>query len=281
MHKFLITAGVAAALALMATQTRGNNLALESFDYSVGTLQGDNGGAGFSGPWVPGGFNASNHTNYQVAAGSLPFGTLATAGNHATTASLQAISGLTRGLSTAMGTPGTTEYLSVELRPEGTLNAGVFNGFFGLYLNASTGTDLFVGKPGAGAISSYVLEDRGGSNQHSAGFTPVVGAANLLVVRADFAAGNDKFTLYVDPSPGGTEPLTGTVKQDSDVGTVSALMLYSTGAFSVDEIRIGTTYADVTSTPEPSSIAFVGVLGFVACGRLMGRHAECAGRRFR
>jgi hypothetical protein len=98
---------------------------------------------------------------------------------------------------------------------------------------------------------------------------------------ADFAAGNDKFTLYVDPTPGGAEPLTGTVKQDRDVGTVSALMLYSTGAFSVDEIRIGTTYADVTSTPEPSSISFVGVLGFLACGRLMGRRAECAGRRFR
>ncbi|MDB5358569.1 MAG: hypothetical protein JWN24_5022 [Phycisphaerales bacterium] len=274
MHKFFIAAGVSAALALSGTQTRGNNLAVESFNYPTGTLQGDNGGVGFSGPWVPGGFNASNSTNYQVAAGSLPFGTLPTSGNHVTTQSLATIGGLTRGLSTPLGTPGTTVYLSIEFRPEGVLNAGQFNGFFGLYLNGSTGTDLFAGKPGGGAFNDYALEDRGGSNQHSTGVMPIIGATDWLVVRADFTAGNDKFTLYVDPTPGGSEPLTGTVKQDSDVGTVPAITLYSTGAFSADEIRIGATYADVTSTPEPASVAFMGIGGLLACGRWAGRRAR-------
>jgi hypothetical protein len=32
---------------------------------------------------------------------------------------------------------------------------------------------------------------------------------------------------------------------------VSAIGIYSTGAFSIDEIRIGTTYADVVPTSHP------------------------------
>jgi len=47
MHKFFIVAGVSAALALTGSQARGSNLAVESFNYPTGTLQGDNGGVGF------------------------------------------------------------------------------------------------------------------------------------------------------------------------------------------------------------------------------------------
>ena len=35
------------------------------------------------------------------------------------------------------------------------------------------------------------------------------------------------------------------MKADLDLGTVSRIGIYSTGAFAIDEIRIGTTYADV------------------------------------
>ncbi len=94
----------------------------------------------------------------------------------------------------------------------------------------------------------------------------------------DFTAGLDTFTLYVNPTPGGTQPLSGAVKSDTDVGTISSLSLYSTGAFSVDEIRIGTTYADVVPSavlpiPEPSSLVLVtlGVLGVHGGPRLLGR----------
>jgi len=45
------------------------------------------------------------------------------------------------------------------------------------------------------------------------------------------------------------------VKTDLSLGTVSRIGIYSTGAFTVDEIRIGTTYADVVPsgdhTPDP------------------------------
>ena len=37
------------------------------------------------------------------------------------------------------------------------------------------------------------------------------------------------------------------MEADLDLGLVSKIGLYSTGAFAVDEVRIGTTYADVVS----------------------------------
>jgi hypothetical protein len=48
----------------------------------------------------------------------------------------------------------------------------------------------------------------------------------LLVVKAEFTADIDKFTLYVNPLPGGTDPAVGTVKNNADVGTVNGLTIY-------------------------------------------------------
>ncbi len=231
----------------------------EGFDYSPAgsALLGNNGGSGFSGSWASGGFNATNHTNYELGNASLDFNNLATNGNHVTTASLSAIGGLSRSLVSPLGADGTTRYISFLLRPDGTLNAGAFNGFFGVYLASSTGNDLYIGKPGSGSINNFVLEQRGGTSQFASNTTAVVNQTYLLVVKAQFLAGNDKFTLYVDPTPGGSEPLNGTVKSDLNVSTINAIDLYSTGAFSLDEIRIGQTFAEVTPAvvPAPSSLA--------------------------
>jgi hypothetical protein len=240
---------------------RAASTAYEPFDYTPGTLlENQAGGSGFATPWLDGGFNASIHNNYVVnGPGSLAFSTLATSGNHVSSDAVNAIAGLTRGFLAPLGADNTTAYLSVLLRPEGTLNDGVFNGFFGLYLNGSLGNDLFIGKPGADAIDRYVVENRGGANQVASGVAPVVGTTALLVLRADFLAGADIFTLYVNPTPGGPEPAGGAVKTDLDLGAVPGITIYSTGAFSIDEIRVGTTFADVTPAaaapvPLPASL---------------------------
>jgi hypothetical protein len=136
-------------------------------------------------------------------------------------------------------------YVSFLIQPRGHLNDGVFNGFFGLTLNGSLGNELFVGKPGGGAIEEYVIETRGGGGQIASGVPTVVGQTALLVVKAELLPGFDIFSLYVDPVPGRPEPDTPVVKADLDLGTVSRIGIYSTGAFAIDEIRIGTAYADV------------------------------------
>jgi hypothetical protein len=253
---------VASAACLFPLAAEAALLAYDGFNYAPAgsDLSGNGGGFGFSTPWRPGGFNASINTNYDVQTGSLSFGGLVTGGNRASTAAVTAIAGLTRDFVTPLGVPGTTRYASFLFRPEGQLNAGAFNGFFGIVLEQPVEPELFVGKPGGGTIDRYVLEDRGGSLQVASSTAPAVGETVFLVLKSQFTAGNDQFTLYVNPTPGGPEPGAGLVKNNSNVGTVAGLTLYSTGAFSIDEFRLGETFADVTPVvPEPATwlLAFV------------------------
>jgi hypothetical protein len=123
-----------------------------------------------------------------------------------------------------------------------------------------------------------VLEDRGGALQVASTLAPVVDQTVFLVVKAQFAAGNDQFTLYVNPTPGAPEPATGLVKNNSDIGTVAGVTLYSTGAFSTDEFRLGETFADVTPVvPEPSLLTMV--LTAVAVLHSAGRHFSRSARK--
>jgi hypothetical protein len=241
---------------LFPTAAEAALLAYDGFDYAPAgsDLLGKGGGFGFSTAWRPGGFNASINTNFDVQNGSLSSGGLVTNGNRVSTNAVTAISGLTRDLATPLGVPGSTRYLSFLLRPEGQLHAGAFNGFLGVVLEQPGEPELYVGKPGGGAIDRYVLEDRGGGLQVASSTITEVGETVFLVLKAQFTAGNDQFTLYVNPTPGGPEPATGTVKNNSNVSTVAGLTLYSTGAFSIDELRLGETFADVTPVPEPASL---------------------------
>jgi hypothetical protein len=246
---------VASSTLLLPTPSEAVLLAYDGLDYAPAgsDLLGNAGGFGFSTAWRPGGFNSPNNTNYVIQGGSLSFGSLLTNGNRVQSGAVGAIAGLTRDLSTPLGVPGTTRYVSFLLRPEGTLHGGAFNGFFGLVLEQPAEPELFIGKPGGAAIDRYVLEDRGGTLQVASTVAPVVGETVFLVLKAEFAAGNDQFTLYVNPIPGAPEPGAGVVKNNSNVSNVAGLTIYSTGAFSIDEFRLGETFADVTPIPEPAS----------------------------
>jgi hypothetical protein len=216
----------------------------EGFDYAPSTgLLGTGGGTGFSGPWG----SASPSASYGISTGSLSHPGLTTTGNRVTTgAHSSGIGSIGRSLITPLGELGTTRYVSFVVRPEGTLNEGQFNGFFGLRLETASSNDLFVGKPGGGAVDQFVMENAGGTLQHATGTTVEIGEEYLLVLRADFTAvGNDLFTLYVNPIPGAPEPSSGTLKNDVNLGIINEIFLYATGAFSIDEIHIGASFADV------------------------------------
>jgi hypothetical protein len=220
----------------------------EPFDYSPpgADLMGQAGGSGFAGAWFASGFNASIHNNYDVAADSLSFQDLAATGSRMETAATNAIAGLGRNLAAPIAAGATTTvYFSLLVRPEGMLGQGAFNGFFGAYLDGTGNADLFVGKPGSAVVGRYVIENRGGAGQVQSGVAPVVGETVLLVVRAELRPGADVFTLYVNPDPCEPEPGSGTVKSDLDLGDVSAVVIYSTGAFSLDELRLGSSFEDV------------------------------------
>jgi hypothetical protein len=212
---------------------------------------GLNSGTGFFSGWGQGGFNVGQSANFTYAADSLRYFTLPVSGGRLNSVAVSGlISGVQRFFVTPIGQAGTTVYLSVLLRPEGTLNNGEYNGFFGVYLN--TGTELFIGKPGGDAIGEYVIENRGGSSQQSTQEPVTVGATAFLVLKAEFGEVGDVFTLYVNPPPVPVEPLTGVVKTDHLAGSVDGLTVYSTGEFSLDELRLGESYADVAPFVEPA-----------------------------
>jgi hypothetical protein len=235
---------VAFALPLAAS-----TVAYESFNYAPGAVAGQAGGAGFSGEWTPGGFNAMTVT-HRVNSGSLTFPGVMSAGNSLSVQANDGISGMRRRLAERLGKDGQTVFISFLLRAEGVLGAGNSAGFFGIYLDSVRGEpDLFIGKPGA--VNQWALEDRGGSGQVLTNRSVTVGATAQIVVKAEFLDGNDRFSLYVNP--GVTQPTRAdAVKSDIDLGLVDALVIYSGGAFSLDEIRVGTTFSDLAGSGNPA-----------------------------
>ena len=257
--------------------------AYEPFAYApIGSdLSGKSGGGsfGFAAPWQPGGFNASISNHADVAPGSLSFGDLLTSGDRVSSTAQNAIAGVTRPLSTPLGDAGTTRYVSFLLRPEGTLNAGAFNGFLTLLFETAGEPELAIGKPGSGQVGRYMIESRGGAGQVASNVAAAVNQTSLLVVKAQFTpGGNDVFTLYVNPTPGASEPATGVTKADANLGTVTGLTIYTSGAFSMDELRVGQTFADVTPVvPEPSGAAMVAIAVTFLAGRRRRRRSRRGG----
>ncbi len=140
------------------------------------------------------------------------------------------------------------------------------------------GTDplaFYVGQQTAG--STYKIGIRhaglGSGATYTTGAWATVGTINLVVVKYTFVAGtgNDTLSLYVNPTPGGTEPLTPDVSLTAAGTDAASLQTMgfkaqgnaTTGNWVFDTLRIGDTWGDVTpsTVPEPSTFALAG-LGF-------------------
>ena len=232
-------------LAVITSQpARARQIAEEGFRPSFPNYA--DGGTGFTGPWVQGGSNAVA-SRYRPRTRSLCYPRLDYAGGSVAGETFPGINGVVRTLTKPLGADNTTAYMSVLLQADGAFT-DFFEGFFGVTLNGGLGTDLFIGKPSGGTFEQWVLETRGGGGQVSSGVSAITSQTALLVVKAQFFAGNDVYTLYVDPNVQEPEPSSTVVKSDLDLGSVPGIGIYSTGAFIVDEIRIGTTFADVVPT---------------------------------
>jgi hypothetical protein len=233
-----------ALIVLSASSARATLLAYDGFDYPAGQdLAGQSGGFGWDGIW---GNNGGAST--VVSSPGLSYPGLGSIGNAAYTAPNQganagdSVTTYPRVASSDIyGVPGSTVYYSFLLQPD----AGF--GFYG-GINIGGG-ELFIGR--SGNQSTYGLED--------------------ATTIADFGlTGADTFRLYSDPTLPGSEPASADATLTLDSTTQSNLLyLNNIGGYTTDELRIGTTYADVTAVPEPMLAMFIPV--FMLASRKIGR----------
>jgi hypothetical protein len=233
---------IAVAHALAPHHAAAELVAYEPFDYAEGTsLVGANKGLGFASAWVAGGFNAKLFKLFRVSSGALTYPGLATQGSTRVSgeaAREQGIAGLGRTLLTPLGAENGTYYLSFLHQPDGEEEFG------SIVLGTGQGDELAVGK--SASTGEYYISNRGGAGRVLSGVPGEIGKTRFIVVKMEFLEGPDRFTLYMDPAPGKAEPANGFVKEDLDLKFADKIFLYSRAAWSVDEIRLGTMWKDVT-----------------------------------
>lgn len=234
-------------------------LAYDSFNYAAGQqLVGNNGGTGFGGAYTgptaalvvsPGStYTDSGGRRLTVAGNAGPY-----AGNN---------NGVFRSLSNIPTTTGSTLYVSFLMQ----LNQNT--GYAGLSFISGGGETLFLGRPGGAAAGTTLgIDPLGGTAVRATGADPLV--LSLLVFRIDFLGGTENISLFVNPTLG-TEPGTASATTTkTNQLNVDSFRIQSADAGTLDELRFGTTYADVmpfTAVPEPASVALVllGGAGMVA-----------------
>ncbi|MBL9168135.1 MAG: hypothetical protein JNN07_10375 [Verrucomicrobiales bacterium] len=225
------------------SRSLGALLSHDSFAYPLNAaLPGQTGGTGFNGAWVAGVNTGVPASRFQMVTPSLTYPGLGSDGVRlrVTTGSAQ---GARRLLAQPMGGDGTVRYVSLLVRPDATPSP---SSYFGLQVLGSAGADLFAGKPGGGATTRYVLENAGGTGQVASTRTVTANAVTLIVLRFQFNAGNDRISLYVNPTVGATEPaVADAVKTDLNLGTAGVLALTGPAAWSADELRVGDSFASV------------------------------------
>ncbi len=266
LHLFSRCMQTAACVAVLSTGASAAQLLYEGFNYPTGTtnIAGQNGGTGWNGGWqaITGGAD--------VAAGSLVAGASAPAGYDSISLGnrcfLPNARRVGRNLNTAAGGPfATAGYVDGSGRVGAT--GKILYISFMQQANAATSFYEFefhrgdLGDPGRiGGVGN----DLGGStvNLRTAGVQTAFGTANtnvnFYVVRIDFQAVNDDVRVYMNPTSA-TEPATPTLTKlaasDMSFTGISFGAFLSNRTVAHDEIRMGETWADVTSPPPPPPVA--------------------------
>lgn len=134
-------------------------------------------------------------------------------------------------------------------------------------------SEIVVGDYGGTTNTRFYLDVRTNAEHFvGTGVTQQINTTYYLVTRIDFDANgiNERVRLYVNPSASG-EPASTTADTNLyDVGALTALHFFcdQAGTSKYDEVRIGTTYADMfTSVPEPSSGLMLGLACLVSLRR--------------
>jgi hypothetical protein len=245
--KFLVLVCVS-VVALTADNVHAGLIAYEGFAYNTGSLDGANGGTGWSNAW-----SASSSGSASVSATGLTYASggqiLVTSGGSAS------LPGTHYGdFRAPASTPASgTMYISFMADRTGTGESG----YLGLSLFNDSTEHLYIGAQSNGGQYWYMQQNSSnewGNTTETAGATPT-----LLVARIDFGTSSNVYKLYVNPSLT-SEPGTASASFTSSAAfSWDRIRIQSGVAGDIDEIRMGTTYADVVSSvPEPTTCILLG-----------------------
>ena len=258
-----LLAVAAACFALQSAQA--TLLFSDAFNYSAGALQNQV-NPGNSATWTGG------NSGLSIVSGNLTYPGLADQGGNE--------------LSIANGSAGSSE-IQFANQTSGTIyysflfDPTVVDGANDYFTALNPGTTTPGGS--ADAVDAYYytsgkIEVRGGGASASAGTGSAltIGTTYLIVEEVNLATKVD--SLWIDPDSstfGGTAPTaTATITGSSQtaVDNVGFKTQGTTGDFLVDNLLVGTTWADVTPevTPEPSTFALAG-LGLVGLAARLRR----------
>ncbi|HTJ78051.1 MAG TPA: hypothetical protein VL357_03570 [Rariglobus sp.] len=247
--KICTTVSVMVLGLLSASPASATLFSYEPFAYSIGSpLDTQNGGSGFSSAWT-----ASNST---IVSGSLSSGSLPTSGDALSiTAKVDAgASGLGantyRPFTSTLGGAGQDVWVSFLIK---TTNSSSYGGLVVGSGSASTGAvngskGIFIGYSGG----VYAIGPNGASSGISGG-TATNGTTQFLV--ADFSyttATTGIVSLYLSATPGGSLG-TAVGSTSFTLNSFNQIGFATTGSVTFDEIRIGDSFAAVSSAiPEPA-----------------------------
>jgi len=269
-------------------------LVYEPFDYTAGSdILGQNGGLGFTGAWREHSAGSVPAGSFTVTSGSLSHNGVPTSGNSALATGEFGTLQPARDFGEIAGTAGTSIWISYigqrqgaaqdpattsppNMYPRG-VNIGVFD--VDEVANPGRAERVGIGNSSNASENEWSLIPEGSGTLREGSTVPFTDLA-WAVMRVDFvgdATVGDDYYLWLDPDPG-VEPSTGSAdvtilsgeanSVDSSgidfmrpfIGNESSGRPFGVLAF--DELRIGTTYSDMSAVPEPS-VALLGGLGLL------------------
>ncbi len=293
--RLIATLGTLAAVA--ATTATATLLTYEDFNYtSAANITGQTGGSGWRSPSNPA-WNTAGTTGTVAASGlsytgiNASYTAFASSGLAANLGGVfrndrylaldaggaYALAGL-KGSGTHVGGTGVTGTLWGSFLVSGTAWTGgsgsqmIFN-----LSTAAGGTGTSIRQTGTGA--NIALTDTSGTNTIGATGSILASSLstvnpNLFVFRYDFnSAGNDTLNVWLNPTSASDTASISATATDFAIQNPEIRSVNANGGLVFDEIRFGTTFADVvpvSAIPEPSTyaaLAGLGVLGLAATRR--------------
>jgi hypothetical protein len=247
-----------AVLALTAAQSSAALIAYEGFDYTAGTdVNGSNGGTGWASAW-----NNDTAGQWDNTSGSLSYGSLPTSGGKASLTANNASPEIQRTLSNPpLQNSPDAGTLWISWIHDSTA-AGQFNQ---LRLGEGATPNNRVAVIGAHAVApgSQTWRLYNGAFGSSVDSGIAMTGVQFVVVGINLAT--DEYRLYINPALGESAPGTPSASAtfaDTDTFDTLRYVIHSTTAAGdpgVDEIRVGTTFADVAAIPEPSVFGLLGL----------------------